>query len=106
MATQNTGVKSSTRPWTLEERELLNQIYSLIKRRSDGGYPDLASDCGMEVETDGEVLRVVPAEDFVNQLLEELDEIIENGPSMLSYCIAEASNDVPGMMGLKAEAAT
>lgn len=101
MSTNTEQVAVSATKWTPEQKTAINAVFALVKARVEGGYPDLSSDCGVTMEVEGEEVTLVPYEDFAKLLLEELDDVSEQGPSYLEYLVAEAKGDVRGMMGLK-----
>lgn len=104
--------KEGTRSWTPEEVKLLDQIIELISARAENGYPDSADygtvtveleDGSNSSEDDGEDVLDMSLGDFVDELIEELESIKDNGATFMSYAISEAKGDVSGMMGLTEE---
>ena len=84
--------------WSPAESAILSDVIRLIRGRQENGYPP--EDCSVVFVPEEDAIEHTIDDEFVTMLLEELEEIQDNGRSFMSYHIAEATGDVEGMMGL------
>lgn len=93
-----------TREWSAEDKELLDDVMRLISLHAENGFggrededEDGQGEVGYEVQVDASDMTVA---EFVDALMDELEEIRENNSSFMEYYLASASGDVSVMMGL------